>query len=550
MKKISLILFSILLFFVIFGCYEVSNNPGFSPDKELRNTIELKESGICSDGSCRYIWGDGEFILSEKKQIKTEKQFFTTNPFGVYHVEGGEEFFEKLDVDLRVNYDFTNIRRGGNERIKRFDESMAKNTGDNVFTLIPAKIVNISDAAVAYKYCILKDEELKEWYNFIDSFVERYDGDNDYACNILNEVDCYEEGDGLYPTNEAKENISKNPIKHWQVWNEPGVTEIDCEKAEINKNDRWPDSEYVVEIFNKAASIIKENDNEAKLISPSMIGPDPIRHDGYYSSNITTPFIQQDCKYKIQSINDIKKDRDSLAFYEYTTKIIYGVRNTADIFDIHIYSIDLYERPFYPAWVRDFLKLHGITNKAIWSTENAAPLYYFPLMGLSKPDQCQEGLGADPNSIFSEKIHAEYVIKNQIILMSSGVEKSFRFSFAAFEGEKDITVRFALLNPDGTPKPGYYSYKIMTEKLSNIKSIEQLDSYLFKAVLENEKEVFVAWNDEGKTIDLTNYIDSNLVKVTHIITESGQTDLNAKIETINANEIILNETPIFIEKVI
>jgi len=66
-----------------------------------------------------------------------------------------------------------------------------------------------------YIYCIQEN-----YKNYVKKAVERYDGDSDYGC-VVSAPDCYNAGDNQYPSSETIEAIQNNPIKYWEVLNEP-----------------------------------------------------------------------------------------------------------------------------------------------------------------------------------------------------------------------------------------------------------------------------------------------------------------------------------------
>ena len=98
-------------------------------------------------------------------------------------------------------------------------------------------------------------------------------------------------------------------------------------------------------------------------------------------------------------------------------------------------------------------------------------------------------------------------------------------------------------------KPGFYTYKLMVSKVKGFSSVETIDHGEGKGVYKyivNNKPVIVVWDNNGATIDLSKYFDSKNVRITHIITELGETE--PKIETKPANSISINETPVFVEE--
>lgn len=117
-------------------------------------------------------------------------------------------------------------------------------------------------------------------------------------------------------------------------------------------------------------------------------------------------------------------------------------------------------------------------------------------------------------------------------------------------------------------KPALYSYKLFIDKVVGAsKEIETLDLgsnvYAYK-FMKNNKPLIVLWHEnvfatdanglvkinQIKTIDLSSYVSTSNVKITHIITEldSNWNPIYPSDETVSASSIQIDETPIFIEE--
>ena len=119
----------------------------------------------------------------------------------------------------------------------------------------------------------------------------------------------------------------------------------------------------------------------------------------------------------------------------------------------------------------------------------------------------------------------------------------------------------------------YYTYKLLIDKLKDYSSVERLNIgtdvvadrgegvWTFKFIVD-KKPVFVLWYEDNinqcpicnirregsKVVDLSGYVSTLNVKITHIITEQGKTGKDAEIEIVPANSIKISETPIFVEE--
>ena len=275
-----------------------------------------------------------------------------------------------------------------------------------------------------------KSKFLEEKYiHFVRKIVERYDGDG------------IDDMPGL-----------KNPIRYWQVDNEPDVDTKD-----------WKGYAHLMEISYKA---IKESCPECKVIMGGMAFPKGFEE-----------------------------------FYLPVFKHLKG--KYIDVFDFHQFGPEW-------AWVeyKDFvdaikkgLTENGYDKVEIWITEtgtyterpvvpNLAPILHIPEQ--------------------AEKEQASSLIKRYIYALSLGVKKIF-WAFGIIEGftgtgnhEFDHTGLIYRRDINGTrrgaeiKKLAYYSYKMMTEKLegSNFAKIESLNLgegiYAYKFD-KTGRPVYVLW---------------------------------------------------------
>ncbi len=134
-------------------------------------------------------------------------------------------------------------------------------------------------------------------------------------------------------------------------------------------------------------------------------------------------------------------------------------------------------------------------------------------------------------------------------------------------------------------RPIFYNYPIIRDKIEDVKSIEKLDLseeaadytiFVYKITKSDDSEVYVAWyedpvakaaltqvttvsrflniveNKKTKIINLRDYVSSENVKTSHIVTKldilNNLTPIYPPDEVVSANSIRLSETPIFIEE--
>lgn len=363
-------------------------------------------------------------------------------------------------------------------------------------------------------------EEAERYYiQFVRKVIERYDGDG------------YKDMPGL-----------KNPIKFWQIGNEPALRPPIGIK-DFNRKLDWEGFSHIVEITYKA---IKDNDPSTKVALAGLaIG--------------TPPAYAPDPFFKALA----QKERDE--FFLPLLKKIGG--KYIDIFDIHYYgfsgeSLEGWDwkgmRDTYNLF-RTALNKNGYQNTEIWFTETAMP---------SRP--------------FGEKIQATNLFKRYIYPLSFGVKKIFWWNMIEGEGpdleneNKPSNHYGPVYDGIGKDDPGYgvkklsyYTYKKMTEILEgsdwdNIQTIQESGGiYIYKFIkpfdFAQGKPIWVAWNDNKEEREIIiSGISSSKVKVTEAVPKyaSGKEveDYNAAFNTETKSvqdgkvNITLKNVPLFVEE--
>jgi len=149
------------------------------------------------------------------------------------------------------------------------------------------------------------------------------------------------------------------------------------------------------------------------------------------------------------------------------------------------------------------------------------------------------------------------VIKKYVLGTHGGMSKIFWSSLYPTLGWGENFLRLSLISAGslGNPphrKPAYYTYKLMTEKLARATTVEKLDDYIYKFSFPSKQDVFVAWTEKGPlSINFSNYISSEKVKITQIVTklDGNKNPIHSSDEVINAKSISIEETPVFIEPI-
>ena len=338
-----------------------------------------------------------------------------------------------------------------------------------------------------------------KYISFVKATVERYDGDSiDDMPNL------------------------QNPIKYWQVGNEPQMFQI-------------TDFAYLQQITYLA---IKEACSDCKVLIGGATG---------FPDDFESNFVEYS-----QILDDLNGQY-------------------VDIFDFHWYGYadgDYRESKDAYNLIISGLNEYGFGNIPIWITEmgsHSGTLNQQPDAG---PDQTEAQQAGD-------------YLKRFIFPLSFGVEKIFP-AFGLIEGFHQIDGYFdrtgliydGEFSDDmglGVKKLGYYSYKLMTEKLEgsdwgNILTIRESGNvYIYKFIKDNN-HVYVAWwdyfdEDDGsssKTITFSvDFFGEALITEAVPNAESGA-DLNENdypsffvtTKTSIINKLVtltLGENPVFVE---
>ena len=137
-----------------------------------------------------------------------------------------------------------------------------------------------------------------------------------------------------------------------------------------------------------------------------------------------------------------------------------------DIFNFHVYgSLKTYSENV-EEWKR-ILRQHGILDIPFWVTENGTRM---------EGDATEEsGVGSNrAHSHIQEMIHAEFVVKAQILLQSLGVARDFTFVLPPYNeqgGLKD----WGVLRRDFSAKPAFAAFATLTDQLGDAQYLGQLD---------------------------------------------------------------------------
>ncbi|MCR4264050.1 MAG: hypothetical protein NUV98_05040 [Candidatus Roizmanbacteria bacterium] len=138
----------------------------------------------------------------------------------------------------------------------------------------------------------------------------------------------------------------------------------------------------------------------------------------------------------------------------------------------------------------------------------------------------------------SETAQAQDSIKYLTMMFNAGYGKIYYYLFDVdyVPGLEDIYEHNGLLNEDGSKKIAFGTYQLMIEKLDHFTSITKLTEGQYKYTFSNKSPVYVLWCD-SRNCSLSSEI-SGTVKVTNYLGNE---------ETKQASQIVLSESPIFVE---
>lgn len=160
------------------------------------------------------------------------------------------------------------------------------------------------------------------------------------------------------------------------------------------------------------------------------------------------------------------------------------------------------------------------------------------------------------NSSEELKLQSEEIVKRQVLAFSVGVKTIFRLTLNHQNEEWNATGKFLHMgltfDTEGNEKkPGFYTNKLLIEKLKNFTSIGKIDYGIYRFRFSGKDPVYVLWSDSGNvTVDLSSYLSTPNAKITHIITEmdSNSHPVYPSDQIMPAGSITVDETPIFVEE--
>lgn len=359
-------------------------------------------------------------------------------------------------------------------------------------------------------------KNMKDYENFLKTVVNRYKGKVKYW-QIENELYAYSQ--------------------YWSGSNEEYLDLLKHAYKTIKKID--PDSKVVLQGFaNRIFLEINKGNKEAIDFFNYLMS-----NDEYFDIIDFHQYFKFDSVYLI-----VETLKNAMQMYGYNKPIIC---TEAGGFDLRFFKqqIDHTQNPA--------ISEVPIAKTLLLIPEVSSQLKKYLKNGLTKQEWIDFGTFLKTNirsGPVLEKYQSEDLIKRISLTLSQGVE--FVEWVPMLDFKKPTLWYFSymgLVDTDGRKKPHFHSYKLLIDKLKDVKSVEELsfDSKVIKFTLNNGKSIFVAWSDNKKiSLDLTQYISTSNVKITHIVTEldSNQKPIYLPNEIKSTNYVEIDETPIFVEE--
>jgi len=468
-----------------------------------------------SIGFVRIIGYVGESADYEEEVPTTPAQLdHEDSPFGwLPAVTIADEIDDAKDIGLKwtresTSYSFITDYNKGPYNFKEYNEPRKKRliNYDHTLTEIASAGINILglfwvEEAVEERSWIPTDE--MEYRNFIKAVVERYDGDDDLGCIAL-APDCYVVGDNMYPSQETINALKSNPIKYWEVENEP------------NYNIRLHNG--FAELQKITYEAIKQANPEAQVLIGGVAG---------WTSDYSGVSFQKHFKPILTELNG----------------------QHMDIFNIHWYGcangdykmIDHGNEEEVLTIVKDALEENGFSRgMSIWITETGSSTG----VALGSKDEvlCE---------YTSETKQAGDYVKRYVYATKEGIDKlfgvlnlgeSFWITYEHYFSQTSLIYdgKGTYDLGAGIKKLSYYSIKLMIDKLTgsdwdNVQEVYAQDNVYAYKLIKDGQPIYVAWWDsweepdaKSKSINLEVDFNGDVIITKAVPTGEGVSEINGE----------------------
>ncbi len=236
-----------------------------------------------------------------------------------------------------------------------------------------------------------------------------------------------------------------------------------------------------------------------------------------------------------------------------------------DIFTIHLDSGKTYNYANGTiSWYKSQMQKNGY-SRPLWIDDMSNN--YIPTIDTEENRLLMQGLESKNTTIIKEhtKKQSTWLLRKIVGHFSSGAERVK----IAYDMEIDYYMaewrQMGLFFLNGREKPSYYSAKIIIDKLDYFKTAAKVDlneeDYLYKFTFEDKGDVYVAWteplNESGlywndktiKTIDLSDYIESENVEITYLVNEVDRKNkpITKPNKIVLTSQVQISSEPVFIK---
>lgn len=330
---------------------------------------------------------------------------------------------------------------------------------------------------------------------FVRQIVERYDGD------------------GL---SDAPFITSKKNIKCWQIEFEPG--------ANPNQGSNFWNGTAAnyADLYLVAYDVIKEADPSASVALSAFTWT---AMHYYRKHGVSFPMV--------------------------VLSILNAQGGDFDIFDFH----------FYKEYHR-FLKI----NSTLRTHLDAFPQFSDKPVWVTETNVDRKQL--DPELTIEEynRFVAKDIVKRSCVFFGRDIQNVFWFNLsdklkATWKTEmnlRDFEKFTGLTDKNFSPKPVYYTYKVLSEKITGLKNVRRLqslepddDTWIYKFGL-NDHAVYILWYDspDSASSQVVLPLPWDEVLITQVVTEPDITEPQIEVRPTTNGElqITLSDSPVFVEK--
>ncbi|MBI5114883.1 hypothetical protein HZA56_00245 [Candidatus Poribacteria bacterium] len=375
-------------------------------------------------------------------------------------------------------------------------------------------------ATLGYPSTPPKPEYWDAYARFISSIVERYDNDG------------VDDMPGL-----------KSPISSYEV------------ESEAQHNLYWQGTiEDYVKVLKTTYQAAKKADPNVKIILSGLSFGD------LFDDQAPSHLVEQ----KVESFPAQKQGflKHSLGFIKETLK-------AGDYFDeVEFHYLNDYRGAYGEAeFIRSEMRRNGY-EKPIWAGDATAAPFLIPTPFSMHPFMSPEtgasvyGEIANPRGQKHDETmtwylgeQAKILVKKFVAGMEVGLHGIMMGNTKDWIGFQDRNFVYqGLIDANKKPRPAYYAYKMLIEKLKDAETLERLQNppnvYAYRFSRKGKSPVYVAWAEEKDTL-VTLPISTKEAAVTRTPTSLAKKGPN--IEKMQAKEgalkITIGSAPVFVEEV-